>query len=207
MPSGITAITSLYDRMMPDLPGCPTASIAQATIDVMRDFCIKTECWQETVAQALTEDTVAYTLAPAATDADIRRIKWVKIKSATADDLDDIYETDTYYYTFNGTATLTLNDDIKPTATVATSGLNTRVILVPKINSTTWDTNLMNRWSQAIVAGVKAQLMDNDKESWGNPRRAERFQRDYDTQVAMAKAEYYRDYKTGSLNVIARSWL
>ncbi len=154
----------------------------------------------------MTADTVAYTLAPTNTDADIRRIKWLRIKNAATDDVNDISDIDPIYYTFNGVLTLTLHDDIEPSATVLT-GLVTKVILVPKLNATAWDTGLMNRWANAIVCGVKAQLMDNDKEKWGNPRRAERLNRDYLVQVSNARGEYYREYKTGSLGVTYRDWL
>lgn len=206
MAGGITDIATMIDRMLPDLPGCPSAVVTQCYLDVMRDFCTQTECWQETLSQTLTDATVAYTLSPTSADADIRRVVWVKIKSAASDDISDIDPTDVINYEFNGVTTLTLDDDSEPTATVLT-GLNTRVVLVPKINATTWDTGLMNRWADAIVVGVKARLMDNDKEGWGNPRRAEGYRREYLTFVARAKSEVYREFKSGSITIVPRSWL
>jgi hypothetical protein len=206
MAYGITLITELYDRLTPELPGIATPEMRLSIIDVMRDFCTKTECWQEQITQTLTASTVAYTLTAAATDADIRRIKWVKIRSASTDELDAITETDPQYYAFNGNVTLTLSYVIKPTSTV-TSGLVTKVILAPKLNAATWDTALMNRYSDAIVAGVKARLMDNDRERWGNPRRAASYLAEYNNSVAGAKCEYLREFRTGSIMSTPRSWL
>lgn len=206
MAGGITAIASLNNRLMPDLPGCPPPLITQATLDVMRDFCIQTECWQEQLTQTLTASTLAYTLAPTNTDADIMRIRWVKIRSLAADLVEDLEETDPAYYEFNGVATLTLFDDIEPQSTVLT-GLVTKVVLAPKIDSTAWDTGLMNRYSHAIVNGVKARLMDNDKEAWGNPRRAQHFGKMWERDVALAKLDVIRAYRTVSIETRGKDWL
>lgn len=206
MAYGITAIAELNNRLMPDLPGCPSALITQTTLDVMRDFCIQTECWQEVITQTLTASTVAYTLTSANTDADIRRIVWLKRRNTAIDVLDEISETDPALYEFNGITGLTLNNTIKPTATVAT-GLVTKVVDVPKINATAWDSGLMNRYADAIVAGVKASLMDNEKEGWGNPRRAADFTMKYRNAVSLAKGEYYRKHKTGNLQCVHKDWL
>lgn len=206
MAGGITLLTELRNRTMPDLPGCPTATIDMAIQDVVRDFCTQTECWEETITQTLTDDTVAYTLTSTKTDADIRRIFSVTIKSVASDVAADLEPVDPIYYEFNGTTGLTLATAITPTATVLT-GLVTKVILVPKINATTWDTMLMNRYADAIIAGVKARLMDNDKEGWGNPRRAKDERATYDRHVALGMIERNRKYRTGSVATYGRDWL
>jgi hypothetical protein len=199
MAGGITALSELLNRLTPELPGCPTVLITQNIQDVLRDFCTQTECWLIELTQNLVAGTVAYTLAPTQPDADIRRIVSVTIE-------DNSIPLDPELYEFNGVATLTLSDDVKPVSSM-TGGLVTQVILVPKMNVSTWDSGLMNRWADALINGVKARLMDNDKEGWGNPRRAQRAGMDYETLKAQAKIETYRRFKTGSLIMTARSWL
>lgn len=197
--AGITTITELYSRITPELPGCPLPLVKLTLQDVMRDFCIKTELWRETITQDLVDEQTAYTLAPTATEADIRRIVEVTIE-------DHEYPLDTALYEFDGDETLTLDDDIEPTADY-TSGLVTKVVLVPQINSEEWDSALMNRWSEALVVGTKARLMDDDKEGWGNPRRAARYAIEYQTQLALGSIETNREHKTGSVTIAAREWL
>ena len=199
MASGITALTELYGRIMPELPGISRLELAQCVLDVVRDFCTVTECWLVDLTQNLVADQAEYTLAPTQTEADISRIESVVIG-------DDTYALDVDLYEFDGVNKLTLDDSVTPVA-ADTDGLVTSVILVPKLNATAWDTGLMNRWADAIVYGVKARLMDNDKESWGNPRRAQTFKGEYLVKVSLAKGEVYRRFKTGSLTVTTRSWL
>lgn len=205
MANGITAITDLKNRVMPELPGCPAGYIEQVLKDVMRDFCVQTECWTEEISQTLTEDETDYTLTPTATDADIMRIAWVKIKSTATDVVDDLYEQDTAHYKFDGVDALTLATSATPTATVAT-GLVTKVVLAPKINSATWAAGLMNRWADAIVAGVLAKLMANKKESWGDPERAKDERNTYWNKIGLARFEALRGFKTGSVSTTVREW-
>jgi hypothetical protein len=199
--AGITAISELLSRITPDLPGCPSLLITQAMQDVIRDFCINTECWQVAVTQNLTVSTLAYTLdlGDDYDEADIRRIVKVVINESV-----EPVEVD--LYTFDGDDLLTLDESIEPDATI-TDGLVTTVVIVPQLNSNLWEADLLNRYSQAIVYGVFARLMDNDKEGWGNPRRALDFKREYERQTALARIEMLRKYRTGTVRMNVRSWL
>jgi len=95
MASGITALTELYGRIMPELPGISRLELAQCVLDVVRDFCTVTECWLVDLTQNLVADQAEYTLAPTQTEADISRIESVVIG-------DDTYALDVDLYEFDG---------------------------------------------------------------------------------------------------------
>jgi hypothetical protein len=198
--AGITLLSQLHDRMTPELYGCPVAIVTQATLDIVRDFCIQTELWKVDVLCDLDAGVVDCVLElDEDLAADIRRITKLTFPPDTEATLTALYD-------FDGVDTITLNDSLEPIDDV-TGGLKAEVILVPKINSAVWDAGMLNRWGDVIALGVKARLMDNDKERWGNPRRAQKYQQDYDNAIAQGSVEATRRFKQGSLRAKSREWL
>lgn len=178
-----TAISTLFSRLAPHLPGCPEPTIQQAVLDAAIDFCAETRIYNTFVQFGSTAGLQSYTLpAPTDSDEEIHTIMnvWWKTRhlGAAADYLIDYPQTlfSTSFSTQekgdprrwmraqNGSFTVYP----VPTAAVA-DGFTIQYAMKPRLTATTIPDLLIDQWRDAIISGALARLRSIPAKQWTAP--------------------------------------
>jgi len=197
--SALTSVVELYPLLLPELPNCPTPLLLQVLQQTIRDFCVQSDLWRETLTMNVVADQADYTLAPTDTSSQVQRVVSVSIS-----DVEQLQR----YITFNPTnSEITLDDDIIPTA-AETNGLDVVISLCPHIGypTTTFNAGMLNRWAEAFCMGAKARLMLMPQKDWSNGQLGMMYNQQFLTQVALARREVWTGYKNGTMSVAPRTW-
>ena len=211
----VSKYEDLYPFLSAELSNCTNPVMLQALQRAGREFCQRTEAWWEQLAPInLVADTVNYRI-PSTFDAEIPRIKEVRINTAASIANGDKGSLiDPYYYSFTpirrrnelGTIlaenTLTLDDSLEPDEAV-TSGLEVAVYLVPFLASQGADPAFLNKWAEAIVGRALALLLTSPKKPWTNAQQAGVHQFEFIRGVGRARAEKIKGYKSGGYSMKA----
>lgn len=193
-----TDFTTLYDDVMPDVPGAGTAIVLHALRRVAREFCTYSKVDRRDLATITTvAGTADYTLvAPA--DTEITEVLRVKIDDGDARRcwlepilVDQVWdETDTgkptcYAVSQGGVITLIPipNDGGTIIVTVA---------LAPLMTASTITDQLAQDWGHAIAMGAKSMLMSMPKKLWSDPVAAQRYRIDFENAKALARLSSVR---------------
>lgn len=174
---GYTLITALYPFCVPELPDCPLILIKQHTLEVMRDFFSRTQCWQyELPAISLVVDQADYDIDPPVEGSEIDMV--VKLEQETTElGARDHYELD------EEKRTITLVN--APDAAV-TDGLVATVALIPKLSCTEVPTRQYSDWHDTWASGVKSRLMLMPGRSWSNEKLGVYYHGQYELGVSSA---------------------
>lgn len=190
-----STFSDLIDMMLVELPGCPAALLTQHLQQAARKFCIDTEAYLEELAAIdLVAEDVTYTLTPAHTGCEIRRIKevWIRTEEDVDDDLDGTLQAFDKYEFEPQTNVLTLDDSIEPQEAV-TDGLVVKVVLVPFLKSdiaaTAVSDDFLNVWAEPIMARALFTLKRMSRKSWSDPQGAMVNLQEYNDGVTRAKQE------------------
>jgi len=199
----VNRYVDLYPLMTPELPGCTEPMMLQALQRSMRQFCIDTEAWWETLASVnLVEDQTEYNIN-STWDAEIKRIKELRIN--TEDNIaagNDGAIQDHELYEFITPDALILDDNLKPAEDV-TGGLEIEVRIVPSITATSVDPTFLNDWIDAILGWAMNYLMSMTHKKWSNPDRSAYYMMQYLKGVSTAKSEKVRKRREGHFGLTA----
>jgi len=191
----VNIYADVYPYMLPELPGCSKAMALQALHRAVRQLCIDTEVWWETLDSInLVEDQTEYTI-DSTWEAEIRRIKELRINNA--DNIDAGNEgavQDPSLYDFTPTDALELSESIKPAEDV-TDGLEVDIWIVPRITAPTVDPTLLNDWLEPIIGWAMAFLMNMKRKKWSDTDRAAFYMFQYTKGRSKAKTEKIRKNK------------
>lgn len=175
-----TAISTLFSRLAPHLPGCPEPTIQQAVLDTAIDLCAETRIYNAFVQFGSTAGLQSYVLsAPADTDEEIHTIMnvWWKTRhlGPAADYLIDRPETlfSTSFSTQeqgdprrwmraqNGAFT------VYPVPNTAIpDGFTIQYAMKPKLTATTIPDLLIDQWKDTVISGTLARLRSTPGKQW-----------------------------------------
>ncbi len=113
----------------------------------------------------------------------------------------------TYYFGQNGTDNgLVLRVVATPGDNEAGKELLVTPSFVPLQSATTFDTDLMERYADAIANGAKAALMRQPKKPWTDKESAADYGEQFQTAIDKARIEVLHRFTTGSVHVRPRSF-
>lgn len=148
---------SLIEHLtLPDLAGCPRASISETAAIVMSDFCEVTQCYREEIKLQGDGATMQFDLIPPQQDAIVIGIFSVKIGSK--DYLPGDYDS-------HSPGTINFLEAPKEEVTIM-------VILKPRLNAKTAPESILSRWADTIAKGVRYKLMGMPGKTWSDPQLA-----------------------------------
>lgn len=196
--SAISELTSsIYDlvpQIQPYVPNCPDNVVKQGLRKVLRDFCVATDYWTETLTDFLSVDGQDEYDLSSAYEADIQSVLEVKYDTVVQDP-------NTYTVTTNGVLVF----DTAPTETGKVIAV--KVTLAPRSAVYVVPTWLYNRMGDGLVAGVLAHLMLMVKKPWGDRDESQRWADDYRMWVNNAKTERVMGRIGGNRKVEFRSFV
>jgi len=179
----VTELTACYPRIVSELPGCPTPLVAQVLLDVIREFCTESQCWQEEVdAINIQEDVDEY-------DLDVSGAEIIMPVRVTLNDGDLDPELD-YVMSERTVLKLVATPDADDLA-----ALEVRVALRPCLvptPATTICTRLFSDWHEAWEAGTKARLMAQPDKAWTNIAQSNYWAKIYWTRIGQARVDVNR---------------
>lgn len=191
-----TTLTDLYDMVLGEVPSCPPVLALQHLQQALRKFCEDSEAFTEKLAAInLEEEEVDYTLAPAHTSCEIRRVLevWIRTETDVDDDLDGTLQDFDKYEFDPVTKVLTLDDSIEPQEDV-TEGLVVKVVLVPFLktdlhNTTAVSAAFLNLWAETVMARALYTLKRMVRRPWSDPQTAMVHLNDYNQGLSRALTE------------------
>ena len=187
----VTALTDIYNRLVPDLPGIDPYLLAQTTQDVARQFCVDTEVWKEDCPTFETVDSeLVYVIPNIYANAVIHRLYNVDIEGTNYD---------LKLFTLLSDESLCFDASITPGTTAQT--VTVSAVFRPKEGVDTLSDAVMERWYPAFVAGTKAELMSMTRKRWSNPQKSAQMKLDYLNHVALAKREAIVGFRNVTMQV------
>ena len=197
----ITAYTDLYPHIMPQVSGCDADLVLPAIQRTARDFCRDTEAWRETLWPLALRDTKdQYTLV---WDYEAEILRIIEVRWNTEDGVDADLKGNpvpaseyTLEVNADGECRDVLTFNTAPTATVS-RGLEVDVCYLPHMDAEGISAEMIDRWSEAIIAGALVRLMIMPEKPWANPSLAAFNKGEYDRYWQLAKGEVRREHKSG----------
>lgn len=216
----MTPYTALYDDVMPELPGADLAVVLHQIKRSCNDFYERSLYARETLpAIDIVQGTATYTPLPTdSTNFEIGKIIGARFNNGSAagparlqarskHQLNveipnwDTRQGNPVYYTQSNISSLTLV--YIPDAGYL-GGLIVTIAKLPIYAGTGIDTDVFEKFSEAIGSGVKQRMMRMAKKPWSNPQMALEYGRFFDSEVSGAAAIAARSY--GSAPLRSRSY-
>ena len=197
-----------------ELPGAPIPLIVNALNDAAIRLCKESQCWNQWVSIPLVADQSEYTLTPPVSFSTAYTIRKMimdqrEIIPLPIDTLIQNYTA--FLLSSSGTPTnyafTSANKVVfRPTPTVSDAGkiVMARVVWTPTLLAKTFDEELMDRYSEALIVGAKAKLMIQPEQPWSNQQLAMFYLNQQKEEIGKAKIEQMHDLTTGSLTVNRR---
>jgi len=181
-----TALTELFSKMTPYLPGVDTAP--PLLLDVLRDliieYCEETQCW------TCTMDAIKVRAGVAAYD--LEKPSYAKIFMIKSVLLDDQPLEPGTGYTMPSHCVIELVNTPSVDTASDQDGLVVEVVLEPQSDATIISTDLFRYHSRQWAWGAIARMMEIPKKAWTNPQMAAYFNDRYWQKVSDAKIEQSR---------------
>jgi hypothetical protein len=206
------ALSTLLDRVHDEIPGVPEPLALRALSDAVGEFCKRTHCWQEDLADITTEpDVSVYEL-----DASNRLV--VAIKEVRLDGV----RVEPYPVELKQLLSMRLSAADKPVGwtqistgqlellntTLDEQTLEVTAALSLKQGDTTTDIpqDLVDEYASALAAGAKSKLVMQPGQAWFNPDVAVIYGGTFYRAVNEAKRRVMGALGAASLSVEMRRW-
>jgi hypothetical protein len=206
MPSTITNLQALYPLCLPELKGMiPNGSGAVPLLDqylstTFRLFCRRTEAWREIIGPMnIVSGSNIYAL-PLIYDVWVRRIIWLRDSGWHSVPLSSHS-----YDLINTTSGSSVVLKQMPSANYS-AALILEVVLMPYMYSQTLSPVFLEKWSEAIAAGAKANLMAMPDKAWSNPQMSAYYQSQFDRFVGEARFDNTHKNKSGITQIQYNQW-
>ena len=191
-----TNLTTLYQYVMPELPGCPSALIDREIIEVVKDFCERTLQWDtpsdDPVKINIKDEQKQYDVDCPDTQAEVVTYKKVLRRYYDAeetDDLQELYPEKDYTRPEHNLIKL----DAEPTAD-QTNGLEISLALRPRRTCTKVPDCLFDQFYMVWANGVMGRLMKMEGKRWSNPVRGAELSEKYEAGVVAAMTDERRGH-------------
>lgn len=157
-----TDFSSIESLMLPELPGCPRATMRDAAMRAFAMLCEDTRCFKEEIAFEVTADRDYDMVSP---HNDTVIIGWETVKVDGAEMLPGDYEA-------TGPNRITFNNDVQGKCRVL-------LLLKPLFSAQAVPSDILLRWGDVVAAAAKANLMLMPETPWSNPPLGQYYQQAY----------------------------
>jgi hypothetical protein len=163
-----------------DIANCPDFVIERHALRVIRDFCAKTGVWTETIEDTISSGESELTLA------------------LSAGEGHEVVSLDGYYYSwsFSPPDRIDLDD-----AVTADTDVEVVVALKPRLDDTDAPEWLLDKYEDAIVAGIYARMMMQANQDWTNPALGQKFELEYNYHIGRARTDGLKKHTATPLRV------
>lgn len=212
-------ISDFVANVLPDLPGCPTASVKKAVIDAAKEFLTESQVWNEIQDPLLILAGVnEYSLDGPSTGAkciDIKAIyaPWMARGELFGVNMEQLASVFPFWDTATGSqpthytrAFDFTNFRVFPFPANVPSGTQVRVHGVYTLTdaATVIPDDIVDRYGERIASGAKYRLMLNPGKTWSNPQLAKYHRDEFDNGKISAKVDAMHAKTTGNFIVPAR---
>jgi hypothetical protein len=178
----MSAYTDLYDDILPDAPGCPTALALQKIRQAVIEACTLADLYKVTLTVNTVAGTPVYTLPVPDQTVMVRPLAVFyngnEIDPASEDELDALWghswrdpaDTDDSKYYFSPDQNQV--QLAKSPASTITSGLKVQIALKPTWTSTLFPDDLLANQRELIQHRTLGLLMEMARKPWSNPALA-----------------------------------
>lgn len=203
----ITLYTSLYDQVLPDVPGVPQNVALNAIRNAVIEFCGRTKIWvidHDPISIVANESTYQFEPPNGAVVSSIVAAWFggVGIDPTTQAELNAEH---TGWTTLTGTPTKYLQENSeevilfrKPTSAL-TNGLTMKVALKPKRNSTGVEAWIIEEYQEEIAHGAKARLFSMQKKPWSDAALASYHMGAFDDAIGKAGVKASKSLGKGAI--------
>ena len=198
----MTALSEMYQHVMQELPGCSKIMIMRTVVEVIRDWCMRTQAWEEDLDAVDIEDGVKnYDL-----DSPIEDTQVIGLVFRPSDDVG--VKNDGRLLSAGTEYTISMDKDIitlysEPTADNS-AALEMPAALALTIAATE-DSEVPDRlytdWHQVWARGVMSRLMAMRKKKWTDKDTARLYDHDYRDGINRAIIERTRGRTNRPLKV------
>lgn len=209
-----------YDSLIPyiqiDTEGAPHPLIVSMINLAARELCTQAQCWTAWEVVELESGVNEYAVSAPSSSAVVRAVQYITMRERKAlipESEANVLETKRHlidatgepecYYMVGGMAIRVL-----PTPSDADSGKEMRVkaSYIPSLDATSIPSEFIERYSEALVAGAKFNLMSMPGKPWSNPQLAVAHKQIFDVAIDKARIEVDTSFSTGSMKVSARKF-
>ena len=210
-----SSLEELLRFCVPELPGAPDSIIVNALNDASTKLCRESGCWNTWVDVPLISGQSEYAITPPETYSRVFTIRKAlfngrEFRPTPADQLVAVnpamFEqtgTPTTYWisSINNISVLPI-----PSQTDEGRTIKLRVTWTPTSRSSTFDSELMERYMDALVSGAKSKLMRQPGQTWSNPQLSAYYEQQQVIEVGKARIDQMHDMTVGSLKTTPRAF-
>ena len=185
----------LYDYYLPDVPGCPYATGAQALRIAAQEFCERTSAWRVTMDPVLTVAGISIYEFDISSNFEV-----VKVMSAKLDGhpIDSLLH-DQVGTPARGIAVLNGREFALQPAPAAGQRLEIVAVLKPSNTSVGIEDFLYAAHARAIAKGAKAELFGMAKQGFTDLTAADRARAEFEEAIGRAKTQAAQAYSNAPL--------
>lgn len=207
-----------YDSLIPyialEVDGAPAPLMTAAINLAARELCKKASCWTAWESIPLVANDNSYAITPVA-GATERNIRYAGIdgKALTPTTEDNLYLNNAGVLTevgiprvFYMVGDMSLRVLPTPTATEAGKLLVVKTAFIPSLDATAIPAELIDRFSEILIAGAKFFLMITPNKAWSNPALAQIYKAQFDNAVTDARIEVESSYSGADMTVTKRGF-
>jgi len=195
------SLDSIVQFVIPEIPGGTTDEVKAKLREALRRFCMETESWTQKIELDTVADQAQYDVLPEG-DAKIKRVVSVKLKANDDDAFDQIIALDGFQYDVDTTGYGITFITGYETPDTRTDGMEVKIALLPTITCESVDTDLLDRYAEAIYSLAKHLLMRMPGKIFYNPDMATFYFDEYRRFAGTATREKYTENKQQDMVVI-----
>jgi hypothetical protein len=210
-----TTYDSLFPYIMIDCEGAPAPIVTAMINKAARELCLKSSCWFEWDEFALESGVDEYQVSAPSASAVVRAVKYVGIgnKAVLPETEQTIYAYKRYLLDSYGEPIVfyMLNDmtiKMLPIPGDAQAGVVVKVktAFVPALDATSIPAEYIERFSETLIAGAKANLLNIPGKTWTNPGLASVNQAAFEKGVSEARIEVEMSYAPALMKIADRKF-
>ncbi len=180
-------INTLNILVRADIPSCPDFVIERHAIRVMRDFCVQTQIWKDTLTGTIDEGEDDFTLAPA--NGEVCFVISLDIDNSLS-------------WEFQPPDKVVFDEDMSED-----SDIEVQVVLQPKLSDTQAPEWILDRYEGVLVKGIFSRMLRQNGQAWSNPNLALAYEQEYRKSIARARIEKIKQFTNQSLRVKPRRFV
>jgi hypothetical protein len=198
---------------VPELPGAPDSLIVNALNDASVRLCRESACWNTWVDVTLESGVSEYSLTPPETNSRAFTIRKALFngREFRPTPEDQLAMINPAMFNQQGTPTTYWMSGINkvsvlplPSDSDAGRVIKMRVSWTPTSAAKAFDSELMERYMDAILFGAKAKLMRQPGQTWSNEKLSAYYEMQTTIEVGKARIDQMQDMTVGSLKTSPR---